>query len=188
MVAYQRRAPVALTDMTILESSPSSHAGAAQAINENGGRHGRLIVAAAKRARLPLPLACALVEQESSFRNVFGHDAVANPVKGGRVTRERFEQYRKFRDRGLGAQGVGVTQLTFPPFQDRADALGGCWKVRHQLRVGFEVLAGAIGQHGVRGGLAVYNAGSASSPAGLEYAKKVLTRERRWQQVLAAHL
>jgi hypothetical protein len=180
MVAYHRRGPAALTGMSTIALSPK-----AQAINEGGGRYGRLIVAAAKRAGLPLPLACALVEQESSFRNVFGHDGVANPIKGGRVTRERFQRYRAFREQGLGAQGVGVTQLTFPPFQDRADALGGCWKVRHQLRVGFEELAKAIDQHGVRGGLAVYNAGKSTSPQGLEYAGKVLAREAKWKTKLA---
>jgi hypothetical protein len=167
--------------MTILD--PTS---LAQAINENGGRHGARIVAEAKRAGLPLPLACALVEQESSFRNVFGHDAVQNPTpKGSRVTRASYLRYRDHRDAGLGAQGVGVTQLTFPPFQDRADSLGGCWKVANQLRVGYEVLAKSIAAHGVRGGLAAYNAGSATSPAGLAYAEKVLARERRWKKALA---
>ena len=58
--------------------------GAAQLIDANGGRHGALIVAEAERAGLSLSLACALVEQESSFRNVFGHDGVRNPIpKGG---------------------------------------------------------------------------------------------------------
>jgi hypothetical protein len=174
MVAYQRRAAVALTGMSI-----------AQTINTEGGRYGRLIVAAAKRAGVPVPLACAVVEQESSFRNVFGHDGVANPIKGGRVTRERFLRYRAFREQGLGAQGVGVTQLTFPPFQDQADALGGCWKVSHQLRVGFEVLADAIKRHGVRGGLSVYNAGSPNHSAGRQYADSVLEREAKWRARLA---
>ena len=133
-----------------------------------------------------MPLACALVEQESSFRNVFGHDPVHNPIpKGSRVTRESYERYRALRDAGLGAQGVGVTQLTFPPFQDRADELGGCWEVRNQLRVGYEVLAEAVARHGVRGGLAAYNAGSPTSAAGLDYARRVLERRRRWKLVLA---
>jgi hypothetical protein len=167
--------------MTIIDSSPK-----ATLIDGNGGRHGALVVAEAKRAGLPLALACALVEQESNFRNVFGHDAVANPIpKGSAVTKASFERYRKFRAQGLGAQGVGVTQLTFPPFQDQADALGGCWKIRNQLRVGYQVLADNIAAHGVRGGLAAYNAGSPTSPAGLEYAAQVLERRRKWKQVLA---
>jgi hypothetical protein len=154
-------------------------------IDANGGRYGALIVAESDRARLPLPLACAVVEQESSFRNVYGHDAVRNPVaKGGPVSRASYLRYRAWRDAGLGAQGVGVTQLTWPPYQDRADRLGGCWKVRNQLRVGFEVLAAAVARHGVRGGLAAYNAGSPASPAGRAYAAKVLEHERRWRAVL----
>ena len=117
---------------------------------------------------------------------MFGHDAVANPIpKGSLVTKASFELYRKFRAQGLGAQGVGVTQLTFPPFQDQADALGGCWKVRNQLRVAYQVLADNLAAHGVRGGLAAYNAGSPTSPAGLEYAAEVLERRRKWKRVLA---
>jgi hypothetical protein len=180
---YHRVAATALPGMTIIDSS--SHT--AQLIDGNGGRHGALIVAEAQHAGLPLALACALVEQESSFRNVFGHDAVANPTpKGSRVTRASYERYRDLRDQGLGAQGVGVTQLTFPPFQDQADALGGCWKVRNQLRVGYLVLADAIARHGVRGGLATYNAGNPTSSAGLTYAAQVLKRRRRWKQLLAS--
>jgi hypothetical protein len=172
--------------MSTLAPSPTRpRRGAAEAIDANDGRYGRHIVAEARRARLPLPLACALVEQESSFRNVYGHDAVRNPVvKGSRVTRENYLQYRAWRDAGRGAQGVGVTQLTWPPYQDRADRLGGCWSVRNQLRVGFEVLADHIARHGVRGGLAVYNAGKPNSAAGLAYAARVLEREQRWKRVL----
>ena len=181
MVAYQRLAATALRYMTMIDQSTL-----AQTIDDNGGRHGALIVAEAQRAGLALALACALVEQESSFRNVFGHDAVKNPIpKGSRVTRESYERYRGFRDAGLGAQGVGVTQLTFPALQDKADQLGGCWKVGNQLRVGYELLAELIARHGVRGGLAAYNAGSVTSPAGLEYARRVLERRRRWKLVLA---
>ena len=172
---------------TLAPSSPPRRQGAAEAIDANDGRYGRHIVAEARRARLALPLACALVEQESSFRNVYGHDDVPNPVvKGSRVTRETYLRYRAARDAGLGAQGVGVTQLTWPLYQDRADRLGGCWSVRNQLRVGFEVLADHIARHGVRGGLATYNAGKPTSPAGLAYAAKVLEREKRWKRVLKA--
>jgi len=179
--------------MTVLDRTPPGAAGLspprrpglAHAIDANGGRYGRTIVAEARRARLPLPLACALVEQESSFRNVFGHDGVRNPIpKGGAVTRESYLRYRGWRDAGLGAQGVGLTQLTWPPYQKRADHLGGCWKVRNQLRVGFEVLAAAVARHGVRGGLAEYNAGSPRNAAGLAYAAQVLEREQRWKAVL----
>ena len=166
---------------------PRRRGGQGRRIDANGGRFGSVIVAEARRARLALPLACALVEQESSFRNVFGHDRVRNPIaKGAAVTRESYLRYRTWRDAGLGAQGVGVTQLTWPPYQKRADHLGGCWKVRNQLRVGFEVLAAAIARHGIRGGLAEYNAGDPRNAAGLAYAAQVLEREQRWKSVLSA--
>jgi hypothetical protein len=177
--------------MTIFDPTPQSAPpppvpGPAGLIDANGGRHGALIVAEAARAGVSISLACALVEQESSFRNVFGHDAVPNPTpKGSPVTRASYLRYRDLRDAGQGAQGVGVTQLTFPAFQDQADQLGGCWKVRNQLRVGYQVLADAVANHGVRGGLAAYHAGRPDSAAGLAYAAQVLKRRRRWRQVLA---
>jgi hypothetical protein len=154
-------------------------------IDASGGRYGRLITAEARRARLPLALACALVEQESSFRNVFGHDDVPNPIpKGSPVTRESYLRYVAFRNHGLGNQGVGVTQLTFAPFQDSATKLGGCWKVSNQLRVGFGMLAGNVRAQGMRRGLAAYNAGNPDSPQGLRYAGQVLDKMAVWSRRL----
>ena len=104
---------------------------------------------------MPVSLVCAVVEHESGFRNVFGHDRVANPIKsppGGllEVTEERYRTYRGHRDRGLGAQGVGPMQLTWPAFQDRADKAGGCWKVEPNIKVGVGVLADNIKAHGTQ--------------------------------------
>jgi hypothetical protein len=155
------------------------------AIDASGGRFGRLIVVAARRERLPIALACALVEQESGFRNVYGHDDVRNPTpRGAQVTRENYLRYRAWRDQGLGSQGVGCTQLTWAPYQDRADRLGGCWRIENQLRVAFSVLADQIGRHGVRGGLAAYEAGSPESAAGRRYAAEVLERRQDWERRL----
>jgi hypothetical protein len=154
-------------------------------IDAGGGRFGRLIVVAARRERLPIALACALVEYESGFRNVYGHDAVRNPIaRGGPVTRENYLRYRAWRDQGLGSQRVGCTQLAWTAHQERADELGGCWRVENQLRVGFSVLAGHIRRYGVRGGLAAYNSGNPESPAGLRYAAKVMERRQDWERRL----
>ena len=103
----------------------------------------------ARRAGLPVALACAVLEKETGFRNVFGHDAVRNPVKsppGGllAVTEDNYRQYLAHRNRGLGNQGVGPMQLTSPSLQDRADQLGGCWQPGPNIRVGLEFLAGNI--------------------------------------------
>ena len=156
----------------------------AVAIDERGGRYGELIVREAKRHRLPVSLVCALVEQESGFRNVFGHDRVANPIKsppGGmlEVTKERYEEYLRHRRRGEGAQGVGPTQLTSPHLQDRADELGGCWKPAANIRVGCEYLADRIKRFGKARGVQAYN-----GAAGNAYATSVFALQRKWRRRL----
>src|SRR3954454_2227897 len=84
------------------------------------------IIREARRANLPLSLALALVEQESGFRNVFGHDPTIF-VGAGTVTPLKYRKYKRARGaRGQGGmQGVGPCQLTFWTFQDDADKLGG---------------------------------------------------------------
>jgi cell wall-associated NlpC family hydrolase len=134
----------------------------------------------ARAVGLPLPFACALLEQESSGgNNVFGHDQVANPVKGGSVTKDRYMEYKHYRQMGLGANGVGPTQLTWPGFQDRADHLGGCWVYDVNLRVGFSVLRAQIRSNGVYRGFWNYNGREA-------YAKQVMPRVIKWQTLLGA--
>lgn len=137
----------------------------------------------ARRAAIPLPLACALLEQESSGgHNVFGHDPVANPVRGGPVTRERYLEYKRNRAAGLGMQGVRPCQLTWYAYQDRADALGGCWKPALNMRVGFDVLAASIREVGLRAGIRGYNG---TGGAAERYAR----RQRRGRpRYVACHL
>ena len=68
----------------------SHHAGAhgdpglAAAIRAHGGHYEDIIVAEAQRSKVPVSLVCAVMEAESSFTNVFGHDGVANPIKSVR--------------------------------------------------------------------------------------------------------
>jgi hypothetical protein len=51
------------------------------AIRAHGGRYAKELVREAQRALVPLALPCAIVEKETGFQNVYGHDAVRNPVK-----------------------------------------------------------------------------------------------------------
>ena len=130
----------------------------------------------ARRVGLPVALACAVLEKETGFRNVFGHDAVRNPIKsppGGllAVTEDNYRQYLAHRRRGLGNQGVGPMQLTSPGLQDRADQLGGCWQPGPNIRVGLEFLAGNIRRLGLRAGVVAYNG---SGPAAQRYGDDVL--------------
>ena len=75
---------------------------------------------AARSTKLPLALACALLEQESGGgANVFGHDPTIF-AGAGEVTKEKYLAYRA--QRGPtghgGMQGVGPCQLTWYSYQD----------------------------------------------------------------------
>jgi hypothetical protein len=157
----------------------------AAAIRAHGGRYEQIIVREARRSKLPVALVCAMVEQESSFRNVFGHDKVANPIKspvGGTlaVTHERYLGYLHHRRLNQGCQGVGPMQLTDASLQDAADALGGCWRPGPNIREGCAHVAGMIRAHGKQAGIQGYNPG-----AGQPYVDSVLKHERAWHVRLA---
>ena len=140
------------------EPASRRHRRAGAALRAAGARYEDAIVREARRHGVPVSLVCAVLEVETGFQNVFGHDAVRNPVKSPprgllAVTEERYKQYLHFRRQGLGNQGVGPMQLTSPGLQDRADALGGCWKVDPNIRVGVEYLAGNIQRLGLYRGV-----------------------------------
>ena len=170
----------------------------------HGANYSLRIVMEARRAGIPISLGFALIEQESDFRNVYGHDDTLSvpkslprgqsprhyPVQGGIVTARNWKVYLSRRGstgRG-GMQGAGPGQLTYYTFQDRADALGGCWIAANNIRVAFTDLAAMIDRHGKRKGLGVYNAGERGWVKGLghKYADQVLAKERRWHDRLTA--
>jgi hypothetical protein len=138
------------------------------------------VVELAASVGLDLASAATLLEIESGGgHNTWGHDPVPTGnayVKGAEVTRAAYEQYKQQRAR-LGAQGVGPCQLTYPGFQDQADALGGCWDWRCNVRVGFGVLLSHIRGHGLRDGFRRYNG---AGPAAEAYADKAIARRNIW--------
>lgn len=142
------------------------------------------VVELAALAGLELAAAATLLEKESSGgRNVYGHDGVPTGgfyTKGGPVTKESYLAYKAHR-KELGAQGVGPTQLTFPPFQDRADARGGCWDARINTLVGFEILAGHVTTRGLRNGFRAYNGSGAAAEA---YATDAMKKLQVWRERL----
>ncbi|MGZ6671838.1 MAG: peptidoglycan DD-metalloendopeptidase family protein [Solirubrobacteraceae bacterium] len=169
------------------KAAPHTDAGLAAAIRAAGGHYEDIIIAEARRSNVPVSLVCAVMEVESSFTNVFGHDGVANPIKSvhGRpnlvVTEALYKTYLHHRNRGEGPQGVGPMQLTSAFLQDRADKLGGCFKPGPNIRVGVEYLASLIARFGgVHGGLKAYNGSSA-------YADHVMDRARVWHDRLEGH-
>jgi hypothetical protein len=107
------------------------------------------LLAAVESAHIPLSYALALVEKESQFQNIYGHDAVRNPIKsppGGvrRVTLVSYRAYKAYRRRGWGCQGVGPVQLTYFTLQDEADRIGGCHKPYPNMTVGFRLAASGL--------------------------------------------
>jgi hypothetical protein len=145
----------------------------------HGAKYALRIVLEARRAGIPVSLGFAIVEQETGFRNVFGHDPTIF-IGAGVVTKQKYLAYRKQRGR-TRMQGVGPAQLTWWAYQDEADALGGCWVPKHNICVGMKVLAGLIAVWGREAGIARYNG---SGPAASRYAQQVLCKQRRWHDRL----
>lgn len=122
----------------------------AVAAKSYGARYSLRIILEVRRAQktykheLPISAGFALIDQETGFANVFGHDdtmSIKPSWRGTEVTREKYLLYKHRRQLGMGAQGVGPAQLTYHVFQDRADELGGCWIPKHNIRVGIDLFA-----------------------------------------------
>lgn len=122
----------------------------AVAAKSYGARYSLRIILEVRRAQkkykhqLPISAGFALIDQETGFSNVFGHDntlSIDKDWRGTEVTREKYLHYKHNRQMGMGAQGVGPAQLTYHVYQDRADKLGGCWIPKHNIRVGIDHFA-----------------------------------------------
>jgi hypothetical protein len=160
-------------------------------IDEHLNGHGQVIVEEAERAGLDLDLACALVEQESGGRNIFGADhreACESPEMPPfchvRVTAERVGQLLlHIEEHGFGASnGIGLTQLTYPPLIRMAEEMGGAHRPRFQCRVGFTELRNLVERYGTRTGLGIYNGGPAHP--NFAYAWDVLEKRNEWRRRL----
>jgi hypothetical protein len=143
----------------------------------------RMVVAEAKRAGLRLDYACAMLQKESNGgSNVFGHDPTIF-IGAGTVTKAKYLDYKRRRVSSGNKlmQGVGPTQLTYWTLQDRADAQGGCWNPRINMRVGFKHLADHINRYGEADGARRYNG---SGDAAVAYSKDLLAKAAKWRAVL----
>jgi len=153
----------------------------ARRAKRHGMQNSLRIVMEARAAGLPISLAFALVQQESgNGANVFGHDPTIF-VGAGNVTKAKYLAYKNARGH-TRMQGVGPVQLTWYGFQDQADAMGGCWQPKYNLRVGFQHLAHLIAQKGERAGIKAYNG---SGDAADHYASSVLSHKATWHRRLA---
>lgn len=137
---------------------------------------------ASRKAGVPFYVTCAFLMQESAGGlNVFGHDP-GNFSGAGVVTRDKYLAYKAARRAGKGMQGVGPMQLTWWEFQDRADALGGCWRPYYNVLAGLEVLHGLHQTYGNWGTAAYHYNGSGAAAAA--YEREMLSRFSYWQSVL----
>lgn len=133
--------------------------------------------------------AAALLQKESGGKNVFGCDWGKRwtndpPYCNVEVTQERV---KKLIDNfhqpppGVGANGVGVTQITTMSLVEEAEAIGGAHLIRQQMRVGFRYLNDLITRFGWPEGAAAYNAGPGNLQAVMAtYGADMQRLEREW--------
>lgn len=137
-----------------------------------------VVIEEAKRAGILVCSALAMLEMETGIpqRNIFGHDPGA-PFPGEKVTPERIKKLLA----SPYANGVGWTQLTYKPFVEQAEAMGGAHLPRYQMRVGFKVLRENFDRTGsVEQMFASYNG---SGPAAVVYGRRAVSLRSKWSAV-----
>ncbi len=145
----------------------------------NAKRHGAnyslRIIREARREGVPVSWAFALFEQETGFRNVFGHDK-GGMYPGQPVTKGKVLAMLRYTAAGGNSNGVGPGQLTYPPLIRRANQAGGAWKpavnIRVSLRFFREITRGNYELDAWK-----YNGGPA-------YQKQIKAKQRAWHRIL----
>ena len=110
---------------------------------------------ACEESGTPYALALAVIEQESTFRNIVGDDGAS---EGYMQVQRRWHQDRMER--------LGVTDL-MDPFSN--------------FRVGCDFLAELLGKYPVAEALTAYNSGS---PGHNEYSEKVMANYKKWKELV----
>lgn len=152
-----------------------------------GTNYGQVIAEEADRASLDLAICCALVEQESGGRNIFGADygtrgADRVPFAHLPVTRERVKALVAHVRAGGVSNGVGLSQITWRDFIYEAEALGGAHIPRNQLRVGFRLLRAYLGKYDYHGAIGAYNAGEGNrNSVRWTYSASVAAKHSAWK-------
>jgi hypothetical protein len=151
---------------------------------ENGGlQNAAVIVQASALERLGLSYCCAMIENESGGRNIFGADPAGDALPrewyDTPVTHEKFEVFWANVQRGMTSNGVGPAQLTSPSLISAANARGGTWIPLHNMTEGFAFLKSLFEQHdGPLGGFTAYNG---SGPAAEAYGQRAVALAEQWQ-------
>lgn len=151
---------------------------------------GAVIYDEAKKANLHITSACALVEQESAGRNVFGADwGTRNvdhiPFAHLPVARERVQKLAAHIRAGGVSNGVGLTQLTWRDFIYDAEKRGGAHLPKNQCAVGFGLLAGYYGKYPYLEAIGAYNAGESNRQSVLHtYSAQFAAKHDAWRKRL----
>jgi|GEM_PF-1935942 len=148
---------------------------------------GAVIYDEAKKANLHITSACALVEQESAGRNVFGADwgtrhADAIPFAHLPVTKARIQKLVAHVRAGGVSNGIGLTQITWRDFIFDAENRGGAHLPKNQCAVGFELLAGYYGRYPYLEAIGAYNAGESNRRSVVgTYSKQFAQKHEAWR-------
>ena len=132
-----------------------------------------------KHPKLNMSLAVAVCEQESGFRNVWGHDA-GKFRRDGEVDRQGVAAYYASPPH-YRPNGCGPMQITSPGLQSLAGAGGGLWIAAVSTTVGVRFLGQLVAQLGEPLGVERYNG---SGPAARAYSARVRGRAAHWHTVL----
>jgi hypothetical protein len=140
------------------------------------------VQASHQQYRPTLARCLAMLEMESSGRNIFGADpggtALPRAWFDTPVTEQKYQVYKMRRNEGMTPNGVGPTQLTATFLQVAAEKRGGCWVPLHNMEVGFAYLHTLMLQRGEWGGFESYNG---SGPAAIAYANRAVAHAKTWR-------
>lgn len=161
---------------------------AARRVAERATQHGNVpsqiahdIANECRKRHLPYAIGFAMFEQESDFKNIYGHDA--GGLNPGQVVTE--ENYKNFRShvvatKGSGSNGVGLGQITYWTYIEKYRDL---WKPKVQIHVAVEILADLFHRLGELRGIGAYNGGE-SNP-NMAYSGEVRDKAERWRKILS---
>ena len=134
--------------------------------------------------------ACALVEQESGGKMLFGADwgtirADRIPFAHLPTTKSRVQALTEHVRRGGTSNGIGLTQVTYRPYVLEMASMGGGWNKRVQLIKGFNILNDLLNTWPYFEALEAYNDGSKWNDPNNPYDREFAAKHTAWKMRLA---
>ena len=155
-----------------------------EVLTAGGLQHATALVAAARRAGLPLHIAAALIEKESGGRNVYGGDAGGKFSQTPRlpVTASNYAEFTKAVAAGHRSNGVGPAQITYPAYFPQAGREGlKLWEPEDNMAFGFRIFAANLAACGGRIDEAGVLFNSGNLRAGVTtYGRDLVARSAAW--------